>query len=89
MPALCLILNSDYYANNYAGIFDASQMVCQQHVLTASRSPKLTNGRKEKISLHHLDLNHRPLDFQSSSTLTHHLGGIDIFAFIYLHIIYY
>jgi len=23
-------------------------MVCQQHVITASRSPKLTNGQKEK-----------------------------------------
>jgi len=23
MPALCLILNSAYYANNYASIFDA------------------------------------------------------------------
>jgi len=23
MPALCLILTSAYYANNYAGIFDA------------------------------------------------------------------
>jgi len=23
MPALCSILNSAYYANNYAGIFDA------------------------------------------------------------------
>jgi len=23
MPALCLILNSPYYSNNYAGIFDA------------------------------------------------------------------
>jgi len=39
---------------------------------------------KEKISLHHLDLNHRPLDFQSSATLNHHPGGIDIFAFIYI-----
>jgi len=27
MPALCLILNSAYYANNYAGIFDAGLML--------------------------------------------------------------
>jgi len=26
MPALCLILNSAYYAKNYAGIFDSGLM---------------------------------------------------------------
>jgi len=34
---------------------------------------------KGKISLHHLDLNHRPLDFQLNVTLSHYPGGIDIF----------
>jgi len=39
------------------------------------------------MPLHQLDLNHRTLDFWSSTTLSHHSQGIDIFAFIYLHII--
>jgi len=55
-------------------------MVCRQHVLTASRSPEQAKWEKAKISLHHLDLNHRPLDFWSGTTLSHHPGGIDIFA---------
>jgi len=28
MPALCPILNSTYYANNYASIFDAGRIMC-------------------------------------------------------------
>jgi len=42
-------------------------------------------GKRKKISHHRLDLNHRPLHFWSSVTLSHHPGGI--FAFIYQHII--
>jgi len=30
MPALCLILNSAYYAYNYAGTFDAGLLCMQQ-----------------------------------------------------------
>jgi len=28
MPALCLVLNSAYYANNYTGIFNAGLQIC-------------------------------------------------------------
>jgi len=34
MPALCSILNSAYYANNYAGIFDAALTSAAPHVLS-------------------------------------------------------
>jgi len=49
MPALCLILNSAYYANNYAGIFDAGlQIMCksQNTILNHDFSIELTCSYK-------------------------------------------
>jgi len=35
MPALCSIFNSAYYANNYAGIFNAGLYACTYiHIIT-------------------------------------------------------
>jgi len=38
---------------------------------------------EEKISFHHLELNHRSLNFWLGATFSYHPGGMDIFAFIY------
>ena len=59
-------------------------MVSQKLVLTAFRYPNLSElmgQRKEEISLHHQDYNHRPLSFQSSATLGVHQRGMDTFSF--------
>jgi len=42
MPALCLIINSDYYANNYAGIFDAGLVSTDYTIATVHDSYDVT-----------------------------------------------
>jgi len=43
MPALCLILNSAYYANNYPDIFDAGLVGCYQ-LQYKCNAPKKRSG---------------------------------------------